>query len=193
MVVVHELGHAVSHAPAAAVWTAGRRLVEEERLQTALDAVGAERVVIGHTPTMGRRILERFDSVEHQEEIREETPELSAGDYVFAIEVDPDRPSGRTLRLDTLRHSYVDLDGGRRYATIEDFRNFVKLAYASSSMDITGIMQRTFPGNGLQFMICPKLRVARWTRRLCSNSRSLNRLCVTPPCLSLFHNSVSGT
>ena len=24
-----------------------------------------------------------------------------------------------------------DLDGGRRYGTIEDFRNFVKLAYAS--------------------------------------------------------------
>jgi spermidine synthase len=26
------------------------------------------------------------------------------------IEADPDRPSGRTLRLDTLRHSYVDLE-----------------------------------------------------------------------------------
>jgi hypothetical protein len=37
------------------------RLVEEERLQSALDAIGAERVVIGHTPTQGRRILERFD------------------------------------------------------------------------------------------------------------------------------------
>src|SRR5689334_20242712 len=27
-----------------------------------------------------------------------------------------------------------DLDGGRRYATIEDFRNFVKLAYMSPSL-----------------------------------------------------------
>ncbi|MCP3666735.1 MAG: trimethylamine methyltransferase family protein [Gammaproteobacteria bacterium] len=31
-----------------------------------------------------------------------------------------------------------DLDKGRRYATIEDFRNFVKLAYASPSMHLSG-------------------------------------------------------
>ncbi|HSR71726.1 MAG TPA: trimethylamine methyltransferase family protein, partial [Kiloniellales bacterium] len=31
-----------------------------------------------------------------------------------------------------------DLDGGRRYATIEDFRNFVKLAYASSALHHSG-------------------------------------------------------
>ena len=31
-----------------------------------------------------------------------------------------------------------DLDGGRRYATIEDFRNFVKLAYASPFMHHSG-------------------------------------------------------
>lgn len=30
--------------------------------------------------------------------------------FCAAIEQDPERPSGRTLRLDTLRHSYVDLD-----------------------------------------------------------------------------------
>jgi MFS family permease len=30
--------------------------------------------------------------------------------YCAAVVVDPDRPSGRTLVLDTLRHSYVDLD-----------------------------------------------------------------------------------
>jgi hypothetical protein len=53
------------HAPDGPLWYRGNvaccRLVEEERLQAALDAVGAERVVIGHTPTLGRRILERFD------------------------------------------------------------------------------------------------------------------------------------
>ena len=27
-----------------------------------------------------------------------------------------------------------DLDGGRRYATIEDFRNFVKLTYTSKTL-----------------------------------------------------------
>ncbi|MCP4188249.1 MAG: trimethylamine methyltransferase family protein [Gammaproteobacteria bacterium] len=31
-----------------------------------------------------------------------------------------------------------DLDKGRRYATIEDFRNFIKLAYASPSMHLSG-------------------------------------------------------
>ena len=53
------------HAPDGPLWYRGNvaccRLVEEERLESALDAIGAERVVIGHTPTQGRRILERFD------------------------------------------------------------------------------------------------------------------------------------
>jgi trimethylamine:corrinoid methyltransferase-like protein len=31
-----------------------------------------------------------------------------------------------------------DLDGNRRYATIEDFRNFVKLAYMAPSMHSFG-------------------------------------------------------
>ena len=31
-----------------------------------------------------------------------------------------------------------DLDGGRRYATIEDFRNFVKLAYMTPAMPHSG-------------------------------------------------------
>jgi hypothetical protein len=53
------------HAPDGPLWYRGNvaccRLVEEERLQASLDAIGATRVVIGHTPTQGRRILERFD------------------------------------------------------------------------------------------------------------------------------------
>lgn len=53
------------HAPDGPLWYRGNvaccRIVEEERLQAALDAIGATRVVIGHTPTQGRRILERFD------------------------------------------------------------------------------------------------------------------------------------
>jgi len=36
-------------------------LIEVDRLNASLQAIGAERVVIGHTPTDGRRILERFD------------------------------------------------------------------------------------------------------------------------------------
>jgi len=53
------------HAPDGPLWYRGNvaccRLVEEDRLQAALDAIGAKRLVIGHTPTRGRRILERFD------------------------------------------------------------------------------------------------------------------------------------
>ena len=37
------------------------KLIEADRLDQALAAINARRVVIGHTPTYGRRILERFD------------------------------------------------------------------------------------------------------------------------------------
>ncbi len=36
-------------------------LIEADRLDAALASIGARRVVIGHTPTNGRQILERFD------------------------------------------------------------------------------------------------------------------------------------
>ncbi|MBT8077082.1 MAG: metallophosphoesterase [Gammaproteobacteria bacterium] len=36
-------------------------LIESERLDAALDALGAERVVIGHTPTLTRQVLQRLD------------------------------------------------------------------------------------------------------------------------------------
>ncbi len=35
-------------------------LIETDRLQASLQAIGAQRVVIGHTPTPGRRIFERL-------------------------------------------------------------------------------------------------------------------------------------
>jgi hypothetical protein len=60
-----ELFESDVHAPDGPLWYRGNvaccRLVEEERLRGALDAIGAKRVVIGHTPTPGRRVLERFD------------------------------------------------------------------------------------------------------------------------------------
>ncbi len=53
------------HAQDGPLWYRGNvaccRVVEEERLEAALDKIGATRVVIGHTPTQGRQILERFD------------------------------------------------------------------------------------------------------------------------------------
>ena len=36
-------------------------IVEEHRLEAALAAIGAERVVIGHTPTPSRKVQQRFD------------------------------------------------------------------------------------------------------------------------------------
>ncbi len=37
------------------------RLIEEHRLEDALESIGADRVVVGHTPTPTRRVLQRFD------------------------------------------------------------------------------------------------------------------------------------
>ena len=36
-------------------------VIEGDRLDASLRAIGAHRVVIGHTPTVGRRVLQRFD------------------------------------------------------------------------------------------------------------------------------------
>lgn len=38
-------------------------LIEEQRLSSALVALGADRVVVGHTPTPSRRVLQRFDGL----------------------------------------------------------------------------------------------------------------------------------
>ena len=53
------------HALDGPLWYRGNvacsELIEVDRLHAALQAIGAERVVIGHTPTANRRILQRFD------------------------------------------------------------------------------------------------------------------------------------
>ena len=36
-------------------------IIEKHRLDAALDAIGAERLVVGHTPTPTREVLQRFD------------------------------------------------------------------------------------------------------------------------------------
>jgi hypothetical protein len=62
---VIELNESDVHASDGPLWYRGNvacsRVIEGGRLQAALDAIGADRVVIGHTPTPGRRVLERFD------------------------------------------------------------------------------------------------------------------------------------
>ena len=53
------------HATNGPLWYRGNVLcnavIEADRLDASLRAIGANRVVIGHTPTYGRRVLERFD------------------------------------------------------------------------------------------------------------------------------------
>ncbi len=38
-------------------------LIEKHRLEDALESIGADRVVVGHTPTPNRRVLQRFDGL----------------------------------------------------------------------------------------------------------------------------------
>ena len=65
MTVVKRLNASNIHAPEGPLWYRGNvscsKLVEEDRLDETLRAIGAKRVVIGHTPTLGRRIMQRFD------------------------------------------------------------------------------------------------------------------------------------
>lgn len=61
---VKKLGESDLHNADGPLWYRGNvacsRLIEEDRLLASLSAIGAERVVIGHTPTPGRRILQRL-------------------------------------------------------------------------------------------------------------------------------------
>jgi hypothetical protein len=61
---VTELNDSDLHSLEGPLWYRGNiacsALIETDRLEPALQAIGAERVVIGHTPTPGRRVLQRL-------------------------------------------------------------------------------------------------------------------------------------
>ncbi len=65
MTAVKRLNASEIHAQDGPLWYRGNvacsELVEVDRLDASLQAIGAKRVVIGHTPTLGRRITQRFD------------------------------------------------------------------------------------------------------------------------------------
>jgi hypothetical protein len=65
MHAVKSLNESDLHSLQGPLWYRGNvvcsELVEEDKLDAALQAIGATRVVIGHTPTPGRRVLERID------------------------------------------------------------------------------------------------------------------------------------
>ena len=62
---VKELGESAIFTPDGPLWYRGNvacsGIIEEQRLLATLQIIGAERVVVGHTPTPNRRVLERFD------------------------------------------------------------------------------------------------------------------------------------
>ena len=60
-----DLGDSPLHGPEGPIWYRGtascNSLVEGDSLNAALDVVGAQRVVIGHTPTITRRVQQRMN------------------------------------------------------------------------------------------------------------------------------------
>ena len=62
---VRVLSESDIHLDTGPLWYRGNvacsRLVEEDRLVASLEAIGAHRVVVGHTPTPTRQVLQRFD------------------------------------------------------------------------------------------------------------------------------------
>ena len=61
---VKALNHSRLHESDGPLWYRGNaacsELIEADRLEATLASIGAERVVIGHTPTEGRRIYQRY-------------------------------------------------------------------------------------------------------------------------------------
>ena len=62
---IGDLSHSSVHSSEGPLWYRGTvgcgTLIEGDRLTDALRAVGAERVIIGHTPTQSRQVLTRLD------------------------------------------------------------------------------------------------------------------------------------
>ena len=65
LMTVKELGESAMLSSDGPLWYRGTvacsAIIEEQELAATLAAIGAERVVVGHTPTPNRRVLERLD------------------------------------------------------------------------------------------------------------------------------------
>ena len=82
--------------------------------------------------------------------------------YCVSIRVDPDRPSGRTLVLDDLRHSYVDLDDPTHleFWYVRRIADAVDVLAAAGPLDVVSI-----GGGGIT--------LPRWVRATRPGSRQL--------------------
>lgn len=99
-----ELSTSDVHSPDGPLWYRGNAscsaLVEADRLEASLEAIGADRVVIGHTPTDSRRILERYGGT---------VVEVDTGMYSEYY-----RGSGNALVIEGDRLAAVNQAGGDR-------------------------------------------------------------------------------
>lgn len=107
--VVRRLGQSELFDSDGPLWYRGSvscgELIEEHRLLATLAALGADRVVVGHTPTPNRRVLQRFDG---------RLIEIDTGMLNFYYE-----GSGNALILDGDTVSVVNQAGTDPYSPIE--------------------------------------------------------------------------
>jgi len=107
--VARRLGHSDLFDSDGPLWYRGSvscgELIEEHRLRAALAALGADRVVVGHTPTPNRRVLQRFDG---------RLIEVDTGMLNFYY-----KGSGNALILDGNTVSVVNQSGVDTYSPIE--------------------------------------------------------------------------
>ena len=107
--VVRRLGQSELFDSDGPLWYRGSvscgELIEEHRLLAALAALGADRVVVGHTPTPNRRVLQRFEG---------RLIEIDTGMLNFYYE-----GSGNALILDGDTVSVVNQAGTDPYSPIE--------------------------------------------------------------------------
>jgi spermidine synthase len=92
--------------------------------------------------------------------LTDEPCDVQSGYYCIAIERDPQRASGRTLVLDDLRHSYVDLDDPDHL----EFWYVRRIADAIDALARTGPIDVVAVGGGA-------LTVPRWVRATRPGSR----------------------
>ena len=110
--VVKQLGRSAMFTSDGPLWYRGNiacgGIIEEARLDAALEAIGANRVVVGHTPTPNRRVLERFDG---------RLVEIDTGMLNFYY-----KGSGNALVIENGELQVFNQSGGDPYAPIAQAR-----------------------------------------------------------------------
>ena len=106
---VKKLADASLFTPEGPLWYRGNvscsAIIEEHRLDAALQAIGANRVVVGHTPTPNRKVLERFNG---------RIVEVDTGMLNFYY-----KGSGNALVMEGSELKVYNQSGSEAYAPIE--------------------------------------------------------------------------